>query len=174
MAHIDMTMADVEWSAILPSEKTLDLASDSNVFWPIYFALLLLTAMGVWATFVKAGRRGWTCLIPIYNVVVLFKIVHHHPLWALLFLVPGVNIALACWVTVRLAEHFGKGVLFGAGLSFLPFLFYPMIGFGSATYRHPCAVLADAKAAKRRAQNSRGTFIAKRDEPDRVGCPVTA
>jgi hypothetical protein len=40
-------------------------------------------------------------------------------------------------VAIALAEKFGKGAGFGIGLAFLPFIFYPILGFGSATYVGP-------------------------------------
>jgi hypothetical protein len=36
---------------------------------------------------------------------------------------------------VAIAEKFGKGGGFAVGLIFLPFIFYPILGFGSATYK---------------------------------------
>jgi hypothetical protein len=35
---------------------------------------------------------------------------------------------------VALAAKFGKGVGFAIGLIFLPFIFYPILGFGDAQY----------------------------------------
>jgi hypothetical protein len=37
----------------------------------------------------------------------------------------------------RLAKSFAKGVGFGLGLVFLSFIFYPILGFGSAQYQGP-------------------------------------
>ena len=33
-----------------------------------------------------------------------------------------------------IAKRFGKGMGYGFGLLFLPFIFYPMLGFSDATY----------------------------------------
>ena len=35
---------------------------------------------------------------------------------------------------IDLAKAFGKGTGFGVGMFFLNFIFYPILGFGSATY----------------------------------------
>ena len=40
---------------------------------------------------------------------------------------------------VDLAKSFGKGVGFGIGLILLPIIFFPILGFGSATYQGPAA-----------------------------------
>ncbi len=42
---------------------------------------------------------------------------------------------MAIILTVDLAKSFGKGVGFALGLIFLPFVFFPMLGFGSAEYQ---------------------------------------
>jgi hypothetical protein len=133
-------VGNIEVTAFLPSEEALDSATESNFFWPIYIGFLLLTAAGVWRAFIKAGQRGWTCIIPFYNVIVLLKIVRKHPLWALAFCVPLVNAVVACYITIRLARLFGKGIGFGLGLVFLPFIYYPILGFGSAKYQAPGVV----------------------------------
>ena len=42
-------------------------------------------------------------------------------------------------VRFDVAKNFGKGTGFGIGLAFLGFIFYPILGFGSATYQGPAA-----------------------------------
>lgn len=95
----------------------------------------LLTTAGLWTMFVKAGQPGWAAVIPIYNLYVLFKIAGKSFWWLLLLLVPVVNLVVLFLVTMAVATRFGKGFLFGLGMLFLPFVFYPMLGFGSSTYR---------------------------------------
>jgi hypothetical protein len=34
----------------------------------------LITVIGVWKTFSKAGRPGWAAIIPIYNVITMLDI----------------------------------------------------------------------------------------------------
>lgn len=128
-------LAFFDATAFLPPEAELEALTESPVFLPIYLGLLALTAVGVWATFVKAGQRGWTSVIPLVNLLVLLKIVGKRPLWAALFFVPVVNILFTSFVTIRVAQHFGKGIGFGLGLVFFPYVFYPILGFGSARYQ---------------------------------------
>lgn len=95
---------------------------------------LLMTA-GMWAMFTKAGKPGWAAIIPLYNLWVLFKIADKSLLWFLLLLVPVVNVIVLFIVMSTVAERFGKGFLFTIGMMILPFVFYPILGFGSSTYR---------------------------------------
>ena len=98
-------------------------------------ALLAFIIAGVWKTFTKAGEPGWAAIIPIYNVIVLCRIAGKPEWWVLLFLIPIVNFVVAILVAVGVAENFGKSALFGLGLAFLGFIFYPILGFGDAQYR---------------------------------------
>ena len=95
---------------------------------------------GMWKIFVKAGEPGWAAIIPIYNLYIITKITAK-PIWWLLLLLlcPFINIVFGILLTVALAKSFGKGVGFAIGMILLPFVFYPMLGFGDATYTAPPA-----------------------------------
>ena len=54
-------------------------------------------------------------------------------------LIPFVNLIIAIILLIDLAKSFGKGVGFGIGLLLLPFIFFPILGFGSAQYQGPTA-----------------------------------
>jgi hypothetical protein len=95
----------------------------------------ILTIAGMWTVFAKAGQPGWAALIPIYNLYILFKIAGKSGWWLLLLLIPVVNVVVLFLVTMNVAASFGKGFLYTLGLIFLPFIFYPLLGFGSSTYR---------------------------------------
>ncbi len=100
-------------------------------------AILVLIFAGFWKVFVKAGQPGWAALIPIYNAYILLKIVGRPAWWLLLLLIPIVNLIVAIIVSLDVAKAFGQTVLFGLGLAFLGFIFYPILGFGAATYSKP-------------------------------------
>jgi hypothetical protein len=110
----------------------------------VYLALLALVIAGWWMVFTKAGEKGWKALIPFYNIIVLLKIVGREWWWILLMLIPVVNFVVWVIVSLDLAKSFGRGVGFAVGLIFLPFVFAPILGFGSDTYRGPAAGRAAA------------------------------
>jgi hypothetical protein len=107
----------------------------------LLFEVVLLVAViaGLWGIFTKAGKPGWAALIPIYNVVVLLEVVGRPIWWVILMLIPCVNIVVGIILAVDTAKAFGKGAGYAAGLIFLPFIFYPMLGFGSDPYIGPSA-----------------------------------
>ncbi|MGC2626644.1 MAG: DUF5684 domain-containing protein, partial [Candidatus Udaeobacter sp.] len=92
--------------------------------------ILILAAW--WKIFTKAGQPGWACIIPIYNLYIWCKIVGRPWWWLLLMLIPFVNFIIAIILLIDLAKSFGKGVGFGIGLLLLPFIFFTILGFGSA------------------------------------------
>ncbi len=55
--------------------------------------------------------------------------------WLVLYFVPIVNIVIEILIALGIARNFGKGTGFGAGIIFLPFIFIPILAFGSATYQ---------------------------------------
>jgi Family of unknown function (DUF5684) len=98
------------------------------------FLCLVLAVVGMWAVFKKAGEPGWAAIIPIYNLYVLRRVAGKSFLWFLLLLIPGFQVIPLFFVTLSIARKFGKGLLYGLALFFLPFLFYPALGLGSSTY----------------------------------------
>lgn len=105
----------------------------------VYLAVLVLVIAGMWKMFAKAGKPGWAAIVPIYNIIVLLEIVGRPLWWFVLLLIPFVNFIVGIIVSIDLAKSFGKGTGYGIGIALLGFIFVPMLGFGSATYRGPAA-----------------------------------
>lgn len=87
-----------------------------------------------WKIFEKAGKPGWACLIPIYNMVVMLEIVDRPLWWIILYFIPFVNIIIYIIVIFDLAKAFGKDIGYGFGLLFLSIIFMPILAFGNAQY----------------------------------------
>jgi hypothetical protein len=101
----------------------------------VALAILVAVVGGTWLTFSKAGEPGWAAIVPIYNVYVMIEIGGNEWWYLLLLLVPVVNVFVTAKISIDLAKSFGRGVLFGLGLWLLPFVFFPVLGFGDARYR---------------------------------------
>ncbi len=101
----------------------------------VMFGIALVVIAGMWKTFVKAGKPGWACLVPLYNVWILLQIADRPTWWILLLFIPLVNLIVAIIVSISIANRFGKGTGFGLGLMFLGFIFYPILGFGDDRYQ---------------------------------------
>jgi len=101
----------------------------------VYLALAVLTIAGLWKMFEKAGQQGWMAIIPILNIYIMVKIAGKEGWWVILFFIPCVNIVVSFIVHIALAEKYGKGVGYGVGMTLLPVIFYPLLGFGDAQYQ---------------------------------------
>ncbi len=106
-------------------------------FWLFYFVFIILIIVAQWKIFQKAGKPGWACLIPIYNIIVLLEIIKKPVWWIFLFFVPFVNIIIGIVMVYNLSKAFGKGTGFTLGILFLPFIFLPILGFGKSVYAQP-------------------------------------
>lgn len=97
----------------------------------------VIQIVGMWKIFEKANKPGWAAIIPIYNVIVMLEIVGKPLWWIILFLIPCVNIVFAIWTINLLSKSFGQSEGFTIGLILLPFIFYPILGFGNYQYIGP-------------------------------------
>lgn len=106
------------------------------------FALVgLVVLVGMWKTFSKAGQPGWAAIIPVYNLVVLFRVAGQSGWLALTFLlnfIPVVGglawLGIVIWNHINVSKRFGHGVGFALGLVFLAPIFWLILGFGSSKY----------------------------------------
>ena len=129
-AH-NISIAQVDYSSTTQGKPP------GPVFWICYTVYTILIIAAWWKIFSKAGQPGWAAIIPIYNCIVWCKIVGRPAWWVLLLLIcfPIFFIILS----IDLAKSFGKGVGFAIGLILLSIIFFPILGFGSATYQGPSA-----------------------------------
>jgi hypothetical protein len=88
-----------------------------------------------WIIFTKAGWQGWECIVPLYNIYVLFKIIGL-PLSNLFwFFLPIVGpLVLIIKMVGRLSKSFGKGTGFAMGLFFLSPIFHGILAFSKSIH----------------------------------------
>lgn len=120
----------------------------------------VLVIVAQWFIYTKARQPGWAVLIPFYNFIVLLRIVgrpwwwiflvlqvfifeiififNHNIVTGVLFFLSAVTtMVISVMVVNGLSKSFGKNEGFTVGLIFLGFIFYPILGFGKATYIGP-------------------------------------
>ena len=113
-----------------------------GIFIFLYAAIVLLLIVSQCKVYTKAGKPGWACIVPIYNIIVLLEIVGKPTWWIVLLLIPVVNIVIAIMCVHQLSLAFGKGTGTTLLLLFLPFIGYPMLAFGDAQYTKPLGATA--------------------------------
>ena len=103
----------------------------------LYLAIIVVMVASMWKVFTKAGKPGWACLVPIYNIIVLLEIAGKPIWWIVLFFIPIANFIALILIMLALAKSFGKSGGFAAGLILLGIVFYPILAFGDAKYVGP-------------------------------------
>jgi hypothetical protein len=119
----------------------------------IMLAIVVFMIAAMWKIYEKAGEEGWKAIIPFYNLYVMLKIVGKPGWWLILMLIPIVNYVFVIWTYNMLSKSFGKDEGFTAGLVLLGFVFFPILGFGSAQYLGP---YGDKEAFNARSLNDFG------------------
>lgn len=121
------------------SYDTSSSASINPIMGIIWLVLIVLMLAAVWKLFTKAGKPGWAAIVPIYSSIVELEIVGRPVWWIFLLFIPFVNFVVAIIVLNDLAKSFGKGTGTTLLLVFLPFIGFPMLAWGNASYVGPAA-----------------------------------
>jgi len=77
--------------------------------WFIFVLLLqVVHFIGTWKLYVSAGRKSWEAAIPVYNAIILMKIIGRPTWWTLLLFIPIINLILFPVIWVETLARFGK------------------------------------------------------------------
>ena len=90
----------------------------------------------LWKMFKKAWLPGWGSIIPIYNIVLWFKMAWRSWRRTLSLLCPPLLLVMIIVTYFDIAKRFGKSIWFWFGLWFLWPIFYWILAFGKAQYQH--------------------------------------
>ncbi|MEM9141664.1 MAG: signal peptidase I [Bacteroidota bacterium] len=92
----------------------------------IFFILLvqLIHFFGTWKLYIKAGRKAWEAAIPVYNAMVLMKIIKRPRWWVILLFIPIINLLMFPVVWVETIRSFGRNSLWETWLVILTLGFY--------------------------------------------------
>jgi len=101
-----------------------------NIFLILTIIFSLLTLVGIWKIFEKAGQPGWMVLIPFYNIYIWLKIARKPLWWYIFFLIPFINVFMLLVMFVESAKCFDKFSLWEHALAAIfPFAYMPYLGF---------------------------------------------
>ncbi|UKM65029.1 signal peptidase I [Flavobacteriaceae bacterium GSB9] len=96
--------------------------------WTQWFIFILVIqvihGLGTWKLYVKASRQAWEAFIPVYNAVVLMKIINRPWWWTLLLFLPIVNLIMFPVIWVETARSFGKNTSLDTLLAVITLGFY--------------------------------------------------
>ncbi len=73
----------------------------------VFLCIQFLHFLGTWKLYVKAGRQAWEAIVPIYNAIVLMKIINRPSWWVILLFIPIINLLMFPIVWVETCRSFG-------------------------------------------------------------------
>ncbi|NND51179.1 MAG: signal peptidase I [Flavobacteriaceae bacterium] len=88
------------------------------------FIIQIIHGLGTWKLYIKAGRKAWEAFVPIYNGVILMKIISRPWWWIILMFLPIINLIMFPVVWVETARSFGKNTVIDTALAVLTLGFY--------------------------------------------------
>ena len=93
--------------------------------WLLFILLVqVIHFLGTWKLYIKAGRKAWEAAIPIYNAVVLMKIIKRPWWWVLLLFIPIINLLMFPVIWVETIRSFGRNSVWESWVVVLTLGFY--------------------------------------------------
>lgn len=97
----------------------------NGIEWIIFIIIVqLIHFAGTWKLYVKAGRKPWEALVPVYNAIVLMQIIKRPKWWVILLFIPIINLLMFPVVWVETIRSFGRSSLLETWLVILTLGFY--------------------------------------------------
>jgi signal peptidase I len=98
--------------------------------WVIFIVCTAGFHIGLYGMFKKADIKPWKALIPFYNTFLMVKKMELKLHWFLLQFIPIAGQFVSIWLCIKFVEHFGRfDVLHHAATIFIPFIYFPYLGF---------------------------------------------
>ena len=63
--------------------------------------------LATWKLYVKAGKKAWEAIIPIYNAIILMQIINRPKWWVALLFIPIVNLLMFPIIWIETCRSFG-------------------------------------------------------------------
>jgi signal peptidase I len=93
--------------------------------WFVFFLLVqIIHFLGTWKLYEAAGRKRWEAAIPVYNAIVLMKIIGRPTWWTVLLFIPIVNLIMFPVIWIETLRSFGKRSSLDTFLGIITFGFY--------------------------------------------------
>ena len=96
----------------------------------VFIITLISSLIGLYGMFQKAGIAGWKAFIPFYNTWCMVEKMQLKRIWFFLQFIPIAGLFIIIWILIKFVEHFGRfSVLAHAATVFIPFIYFPYLGF---------------------------------------------
>lgn len=77
--------------------------------WFVFFLIVqIIHFLGTWKLYEAAGRKRWEAAVPVYNAIILMKIIGRPTWWTLLLFIPIINLIMFPVIWTETLRSFGK------------------------------------------------------------------
>ena len=77
--------------------------------WLLFILIVqVIHFLGTWKMYIATGRKAWEAAVPVYNSIILMKIINRPWWWTILLFIPIVNLIMFPVVWVETLRSFGK------------------------------------------------------------------
>lgn len=127
--------------------------------WIFFILAVSGSLIGLYGMFKKAGIEPWKALVPFYNTWCMVAKMPLKKYWFFLQFIPIVGQFITIWICIRFVEHFGRfSLLHHTAAVFLPFLYFPYLGFSKNERYAGNAVVKNYKKSSTREWIDAGVF----------------
>ncbi len=93
--------------------------------WLVFFLILQgIHGLGTWKLYTKVNRKAWEAFVPVYNAIVLMKIINRPAWWVILLFIPIVNLLMFPIIWIETIRSFKRNSNQDTALVLLTFGFY--------------------------------------------------
>ena len=90
--------------------------------WVLFaLSLQIIHFLGTWKLYVASGHKAWQAAIPVYNAVILMKIINRPKWWVFLLFIPTINLVMLGIIWVEILRSFDKNKMSDTFLVLLSF-----------------------------------------------------
>ena len=77
--------------------------------WIIFFFLVqIIHFFGTWKLYQLSGEKSWKAIVPIYNAIILLKIIKYPKWWVVLLFFPVINLLMIISIWIGTLKSFGR------------------------------------------------------------------
>jgi signal peptidase I len=117
-----------------------------SIGWIVFIIGALGWHIGMYGMFKKAGIEGWKAFVPFYNTWCMVQKMELKKYWFFLQFIPVAGQFITIWICIKFVEHFGRfGFWHHAAAVFLPFLYFPYLGYSTSERYAGIAVVKNYK-----------------------------
>jgi len=73
-----------------------------------FLLIQIINFLGTWKLYAKAGFKPWQSIVPIYNAIILMKIIRRPTWWIIFLFIPTINLIMLIVIWIQILNVFGK------------------------------------------------------------------